>query len=181
MPCFQKLIKLSFFLIFAIILLASCSPLKPSAQAKNPSTDYHKGIADFYINDSVEQFFVKPIKFNNKKKSLHLKSDFTIRSGDASEFVDAKFSVFSKEKLSFDDFDVIYFGEIEFKDVKLMYTESKKRKFEMRVSGKLDKSAFAQLEPDSKWKIIKDNKALIFLPKRKSQKVMQSFSPEWIY
>lgn len=172
----KKLISL---FVFSVLLVA-CIPMKPSSGNSRLTNGFEmqKGVVDFYVNDSVNQYFIKPLKFKSASSQLH--SDFTFRTGDSSEYINVNFSIFSKEKYSKEDL-VSFFYTSELKDLKLMYVEKRKSNFESRFSGKINKNDFFRLTENQSWKLIteKNNDSIIFKPTgktRKFQKKVESSS-----
>ncbi|MCH8533853.1 MAG: hypothetical protein LAT51_02175 [Flavobacteriaceae bacterium] len=168
--------KLISSLLISIFIFTSCSPLQHNSgsSASLNGFETHKGVITYFVNDSVDQFFVKPLKF--KSKDFDLEADYTFRTGDESKFVTVNFSLFSDEEIKANQVESIFYST-EVKDIKKMYAESKsKKKIESRFSGKIDKTNFSKIKPDQNWIIKLKNKNKIKLePSRKAQKVQGIF------
>jgi CRISPR/Cas system-associated endoribonuclease Cas2 len=162
----KKLISL---VVFSILLVA-CMPIKPTSGNSRLTNGFEmqKGVVDFYVNDSVIQYFIKPLKFNGPSSQLY--SDFTFRTGDLSDYINVNFSIFSKQKYAKEDIKTYFFtGELE--DLKLMYVDKRKSNFESRFSGKITKNHFYNLTENQSWKIVddKNNDSIVFKPARKTR------------
>ena len=167
----KKLISLTL-----LLLIVACSPL----QRNNNSTsglngfETQEGVISYFVNDSVDQYFIKPLKFKSKEFEVH--PDFTFRTGDESTYINVNFSIFSRQVIQKEDLkNILYPTEI--KEIKKMYVESKSnKKIESRFSGKIEKTNFRKVTTEQNWIIkFKDGKEASLSPNKKTRKTQDVF------
>lgn len=176
--CSQKSIKLLFAFILTSILI-SCVPLKQSP--KSLVSEQTNSIIDFFVNDTVTQYYIKPIEFLSKEPGVVLIADFTLRSGNFSEDVDVKFTLISRENFNFHEFGSFFFGNIELLNSQVMFKENNKKIHKLRISGTLSKDKLAKLDFESSWLTHYKINEIKFIPTRKAKKVLSNINSAWIY
>jgi|GEM_PF-2950870 len=162
--------------VLVLLLLIACSPLQRSNNSSSGLNGFetHKGVINYFVNDSVDQFFVKPLKF--KSKDFEIQPDFTFRTGDLSEIITVNFSVFSEQAVQANQVEKFIYASTV-KNIKKMYVEKKsKKKVESRFSGEIDKKDFLKISADQSWSIqFKDGKRIDLSPSKKTRKTQDLF------
>jgi len=117
-------------LFVLIVLVCSCSGIKPGSKSKGG-----KYFEAFYIGEGKNQFFIKPLEFESE--GIDMKIDFTIRDFEYAEIGGvANFSVFSDDLLNQIDSVRISndFKVFNISDINRMFFEKYKKGYQIRSS-----------------------------------------------
>ncbi|MFO7702261.1 MAG: hypothetical protein R6V37_04635 [Psychroflexus maritimus] len=159
-----------------LIAIIACSPLQRNNNSSSSLNGFetHKGVINYFVNDSVDQFFVKPLKF--KSKDFEIQPDFTFRTGDHSDDITVNFSIFSNQPVQINEVERIIYASA-LKNIKKMYVEKKsKKKVESRFSAKIDKTSFLEINTDQSWTLeYKGGKKIHLRPNNKTKKTQSLF------
>jgi hypothetical protein len=138
---------LSLFIL--IILVCSCSGIKPGSKSKGG-----KYFEAFYIGEGKNQYFIKPLEFDSE--GFVLKIDFTIRDFEYAEIGGvANFSVFTDELINQIDSVRIFNDNSEFNisDINRMFFEKYKSGYQIRSSMTLSAEVIDSFFSSSELKI----------------------------
>lgn len=162
--------------ILILLFIVACSPLQKNTNSSSGLNGFetHKGVMTYFVNDSVDQFFVKPLKFTSK--NYEIQPDFTFRTGDLSEIITVNFSIFSEQAVKKDDVEKFTYSSTV-QNLKTMYIEQKsKKKIESRFSGEINKNEFLKIKADQSWSIqFKNGEKINLNPSKKTRKVQDVF------
>jgi hypothetical protein len=165
----MKTRKISLFLSI-LLFFTSCIPFRYAG--KKPAQKVYE---QFFVDQGVMQYFVKPLTFYSKKYKYTV--DFTFRDTIAdNSFVTANFSVFSKEKIK--NIDSVYFiannKKYYFQNCKKMFLEKDKKKYQIRYTSGItlrDFEKFCSIKPNIY--VFVNNDRMLFKPTKKVLKSLR--------
>lgn len=163
-------------LIASFTILFSCKSFRFTT-TKSPSSYY----VDYYINDSVNQYFIKPILYKTNKARLLI--DFTFRDTTINCDIASNYSIICHEKVI--NIDSAYFYHNTTKNLlkrpKKMFIDKHKKNYIIRYSNILN---FDDLDSITKNKapiiVYYNNKKHIFEPTRKTKKLLSAVNSDII-
>lgn len=162
--------------IASFTILFSCKSFKYSS-SKTPSSYY----VNYYINDSVNQYFIKPLLYKANKTKLLI--DFTFRDTILNCDITSNYSIITTEKVIKIDSAYFYHNntKIFFKKPKKMFIDKHKKEYIIRYTNIL---YFDELDSITKNKapiiVCYNNKKHVFKPTRKTRKLLSAVNSDII-
>lgn len=153
---------------FFVFVQFSCISFKP-AKSKGSLSHYQT----YFVNDSVVQYFIKPLKFKAENNN-ELLVDFTFRHSSNTDIsVTMNFSLLSDSDAGvLEELDVVMDSDsFEIYKPKLFFREKKKNNFHYRYSSTINLKQFVKFFGANKQTF--NIRADRFVPSAKSSKVIQ--------
>ena len=165
---FKKMKKSAVFILITFFV-GGCAVLSPKANLKN-------SFIVFYVDTGVNQYFVKPLKFNTLDKKFVLTIDFTFRDTLKEEsFAIVNWSIFSDTAIS--KIDSIKINSYRLKDCKRMFITAEnngKFMFQIRYTCGLEKKNLLKIfKADTKISVFVSNRHLVFYPTKRTVRIMK--------
>jgi len=155
-----------------VVSLGSCQSYK---YTKGNKTD--KYYEEFFIKQGVMQYFVKPLLYTNDESKYTI--DYTFRDSiSRTGLVVINNSLYSDKYIKNIDsaFFVFSDGKLEIMNIKRMFIEKEKKKFEIRYSATITLAQMEQVfKNNHKISIFSNNVEYLMLPKKKTTKIYQLF------
>ncbi|PKR81065.1 hypothetical protein CW751_05635 [Brumimicrobium salinarum] len=168
----KQLSKTKHLIVFLIItfFISSCMSLKPGS-----SKSGKKYYQTFYVGDKGNQYFIKPMEFENKKLKNELFMDFTIRyKDDINTTTTLNYSAKIEDIIREVDSLVISNSIHSVKQTQndLLFNAREDDKFESRFSTEIILKELKLIFNDPNWKVelYANSKKYSFTPKRKTSK-----------
>lgn len=158
-------------------LLYSCSNIRFVGK-KSPKKYYQ----EFFIDNGIMQYFLKPVVYKSSKEKLL--GDFTFRDTVAENgFVVFNYSIYTKSVVKNIDsaFIIISDNKIRIKNNERMFIDKDKNFFEIRYSAFITFYQMKQLsENESKINVFYNNSSVTFVPTKKTKSVLELFDQKVI-
>jgi len=159
----NKIVSILLYFLVLIIISTSCIGIKMNA-SKNSKSYYET----FHINDSVMQYFIKPMQFKGK---LNLKADFTFKKiSNRFSTVTMNFSVISNEDTPLELIQINSTERDSIRKINLLFKEKKKSKYKYRYTSNISYMSLYDFFSQEHQIINYNNN--ILLPTVKSKKII---------
>jgi hypothetical protein len=154
-------------LLFLIIIISFSSCIGIRIKGTKSAKKYYE---EFFIDQGVMQYFIKPLEFKGDKENLFV--DFTFRdSVSYQSFITLNYSIYTFERVK--DIDSAFFiindKKIDFNNCEELFIK-KSKKYEIRNSCKITYEEFmkiVEVEPEI-WAYF-NNKKHVFLPTKNAK------------
>ena len=167
--------KLTTYLIFILIGISLNSCMLKIFKGSHAKRSYYES---FYISDSVNQYFLKPLEFKFVKEKLFI--DFTFRDSTLSNPVTANYTVETKQRTA--KIDSAYFKlnskKIPLANSSKMFIDKNKDIYKIRYTNTLKFNNLSTIcqNPDKLNLIVYyNNEKHIFIPTKKAIKSLSTF------
>ena len=167
--------KFRYYLFFIIIGISLSSCMLRTLKGSHTKRTYYES---FYISDSVNQYFLKPLEFKFVKEKLYI--DFTFRDSTLSNPVTVNYTVETQERIA--KIDSAYFKlnsqKIPLYNSSKMFIDKDKDKYKIRYTNTLKFKDLANICKNSDkftFNVFYNNEKHIFLPTKKSIKFLSAF------
>ncbi len=158
------------FLILLTVLIVSttsCLSLKIKGKKSKPS----KYVEEFFIDQGIMQYFIKPMKFKGEKEFFTV--DFTFRDSISFDsYLTANYSVFTKNVVKKIDSAFVFVGDnkIKFCCSKRMFIDNYKKGYQIRYSSNITLNELSELVDNEKKIVLYYNgDEHYFLPVKKTK------------
>lgn len=154
-------------LLFLIIILSLSSCIGIRIKGTKSAKKYYE---EFFIDQGVMQYFIKPLEFKGEKDNLSI--DFTFRDTvDYQSFITTNYSIYTFEKVKNIDsaFFIINNKKIQLKHCEKLFIK-KSKQYQIRNSCKITYKEFMEIvevEPEI-WAYF-NNKKHVFLPSKNAK------------
>ncbi len=159
-----RIMKLYIFFVATILLFSGC------LRVKSTSTRVNKYYESFFVSDSIDQYYIKPMILKNKKESIAI--DFTYRSHKTTINSDSSYINFtlisSSKQLKIDS--VCYNNsQTSFTSIKnkFIYTSAHGKMYNSRFTSGVPSVSVSKLFANEGWTIrlfLKNGGVITFIP-----------------
>ncbi len=160
------------YLILLTSLISACSSVKYAG--KKSAKKYYE---EFFIDQGVMQYFIKPVEYKNGKNKITV--DFTFRdSVPDNGNITLNFSLFSENLVKkIDSASFISSNqEIKIKNLKRMFIDKRKNIFQVRYTSSIKFRDMSEIFANNYNLILFYNKTKqTFVPKTKTLKIYRAF------
>lgn len=168
--------KVTTIFFFFSLLLTGCVSVKPSA-----SKSGRNAFQVFYIGDSGNQYFIKPIVFTNETSAEQIKLDVTFKyKDDVKDSSTVNFSILSSSLYKKIDSLVINtpHSQVASKQVQLLFNEKTEKHFVSRFTTKVSLHELKELFAYENWQISlhEKEKRVTFKPEKKATNTIKEIN-----
>jgi|LakMenEpi03Aug12_release.lakeMendotaPanAssembly.Ray.scaffolds.fasta_scaffold457411_2 hypothetical protein len=157
--------------LFICFICLSCGVRSISRQGGNSleSSDY---FTSFLAKDGVMLYFVKPIEFETKEKSLWLDFTFRKQNEKIKDTVNIGISVISKDKIDSKSIVDLFIDNQKVLGYEIVFNEPSKKANELRILTKTSYSLFKNYSDTSIVKIKYLDKEEVYLQTNRTKKII---------
>ncbi len=165
-----------------VVMFGGGCMLTKTSSVKSKETLYET----FYVNDTISQYFIRPLNFKNKltHQSFHIDFVFRVANNNSNDnqtsIVTANFSVLSNAPVDVNTLQIENVpGFVTTATCNLLFQEKRNKKFLSRYTAKIQLGELQHLMHDNNWKIkLNNDNSLIFYPVKRTQIAIKDLNNE---
>ncbi|MGI5975383.1 MAG: hypothetical protein ACOX7E_06535 [Paludibacter sp.] len=178
----KKTIYILMLSAIVVVMFGGGCMLTKTSSVKSKETLYET----FYVNDTISQYFIRPLNFKNKltHQSFHIDFVFRVANNNSNDnqtsIVTANFSVLSNAPVDVNTLQIENApGFVTTTTCDLLFQEKQNKKFFSRYTAKIQLGKLQHLMYDNDWKIkLNNDNSLIFYPVKRTQIAIKDLNNE---